>query len=331
MFGSLIAYGIAHINSPLHVYQIIFLFFGSITIAFAILIFFILPDSPITARFLKEEDKLIAIERLRDNQQGVETREWKWSHVREALLKDYKTWLWGFMMFSVSVPSGGISTFNTLILKDFGFDSFTTLLFNIPQGAVQLLAILGGAFIATKTRLKSPVLVCLSIPPIIGCVILLYVKRGPDNKGILLFAYYIISVYPGVTPLVYSFSAANTAGETKKKVTTGWLFMWQCAGNIVGPQLYTTAEAPLYRRGLLSNLALFVVLIGLYAVQVTYLFFLNKKQERRRVAAGKIAKIQDKSMQKVQVRTKDEMDAPQADHAFDDLTDFENEDFVYVY
>ncbi|KAF2149564.1 MFS general substrate transporter [Myriangium duriaei CBS 260.36] len=330
MFGSLIAYGIAKIHSPLKVYQIIFLFFGCITVVLAGLIWYILPDSPMTARFLKDDDKLIALERLRDNQQGVESREWKWSQAREAFL-DYKTWGWGFMMFSVSVPSGGISTFNTLILKDFGFDSFTTLLFNIPQGAVQLLAILGGAWIVTKTKLKSPVLAFLSIPPIIGCVILLYVKRGPHNKGILLFAYYIISVYPGVTPLVYSWSAANTAGETKKKVTTAILFGLQCTGNIVGPQLYTTAEAPLYRRGLLSNLALFVVLIGLYALQVTYLFFMNKKQERRRVAEGKAAKIQDRSMQEVQARSKDETDVPHAEHAFDDLTDFENSEFVYVY
>lgn len=30
-----------------------------------------------------------------------------------------------------------------------------------------------------------------------------------------------ISVYPGITPLIYSWSAANTAGETKKKVSVG--------------------------------------------------------------------------------------------------------------
>lgn len=33
-------------------------------------------------------------------------------------------------------------------------------------------------------------------------------------------------------PLIYSWSAANTAGETKKKVTTGILFIGQCAGNV---------------------------------------------------------------------------------------------------
>jgi hypothetical protein len=74
-----------------------------------------------------------------------------------------------------------------------------------------------------------------------------------------------------LAPMIYSWSAANTAGETKKKVTTGMLIVGQCVGNvrayskitvkspmlmfsqIIGPTLYTTAEAPLYRRGLLSK------------------------------------------------------------------------------
>lgn len=37
------------------------------------------------------------------------------------------------------------------------------------------------------------------------------------------------------------------------QVTTGVLFVAQCAGNVLGPNLYTTGEAPLYHRGLLSK------------------------------------------------------------------------------
>lgn len=40
------------------------------------------------------------------------------------------------------------------------------------------------------------------------------------------------STDPSIAPLIYSWSAANTAGETKKKVTTGILFIGQCAGNV---------------------------------------------------------------------------------------------------
>jgi len=283
---------------------------------------------------LKGDDKLVAIERLRDNQQGVDNNVWKWAHVKEALL-DFKTWGWAAMMFSISVPSGGVSTFGPLIIKSFGFSQFHTILFNIPFGFVQLVATMGGAWVATKLKMKSPVLAFLSLPPIAGCVMLLYLPRGANAKAPLLVAYYLISVYPGITPLIYSWSAGNTAGETKKKVTTAFLFIFQCAGNVLGPNLYTTEEAPLYRRGLLSNLALFVVLIALYAAQVAYLMTLNKKHANKRVAAGKNATVVDRSMLTVKqgYGTKEaERDVQEPDeNSWEDETDCQNEDFVYVY
>lgn len=242
MLGSLLTYGLGHIDSPhLKSYQIIFLFFGLITVAYSVLVWFFLPDSPMTARFLRGDDKLVAIERLRANNQGIENDEWKWKHVKEAAL-DLKTWLWAAMMFVISVPSGGISTFGPLIVKNFGFNRFQTILLNIPFGAVQLVATLLGAYVATLLKWKSPVLAFLSLPPIAGCVMLLYLPRDVSAKGPLLAAYYLvgesgdancgdaksrdqISVYPGITPLIYSWSAANTAGETKKKVSCSQVFM----------------------------------------------------------------------------------------------------------
>ncbi|KAJ9624323.1 hypothetical protein H2204_010879 [Knufia peltigerae] len=336
IIGSLLTYGIGHIDSPhLKPYQIIFLFFGLITVAYSVLVWFFLPDSPVSARFLHGEDRLVAIERLRANNQGVEGNEWKWSHVKEAAM-DIKTWLWAAMMFSISVPSGGISTFGPLIIKNFGFNKFQTILLNMPFGAVQLIATMGGAWVATKIKWKSPVLAFLSLPPIAGCVMLLQLPRSASEKGPLLVAYYLISVYPGITPLIYSWSAGNTAGETKKKVTTGVLFVAQCAGNVLGPNLYTTGEAPLYHRGLLSNLALFVVLIGLYAAQVLFLMMLNKKHAKTRESLGKKAKIVDKSMKRIKARTAAAADDDAEEdgfgqHAFDDKTDWENEDFIFVY
>lgn len=304
-----------------------------ITVAYSVVVFFFLPDSPMKARFLDEDEKLVAIERMRANQQGIENDTWKWEHVKEAVI-DFKTWGWAAMMFSISVPSGGISTFGPLIIKAFGYDSFETILFNIPFGAVQLIATMGGAWVATKIGMKAPVLAFLSLPPIAGCVMLLFLPRAASAKAPLLVAYYLISVYPGITPLIYSWSAANTAGETKKKVTTGMLFIFQCAGNVLGPNLYTTGEAPLYRRGLLSNLALFIVLIGLYAAQAFYLFLMNKKHAKRRVAEGKNAKMVDRSMMQVkEAYDKKEIEdaAETGENAFSDMTDFENCEFVYVY
>ncbi|KAJ5480050.1 hypothetical protein N7530_005559 [Penicillium desertorum] len=335
MFGSLIAFGLGHIKSSIFApYQIIFLFFGLVTVGFSAVILIFMPDSPVSAKFLGEEDKLLSIERQRMNQQGVESHEWKWEHAKEAFL-DPKSWFWFALMFSISVPSGGITTFGPLIIKSFGLSEYDTMLFNIPFGAVQLVATMGGAWLATVWKMKGPVLALLCLPPIAGCVMLLEIAHDNAHKGPLLAGYYIISVYPAITPLIYSWSAANTAGETKKKVTTAILYVGQCAGNVLGPNLYTTNEAPLYRRGLLSNLAMFCVLIGLTGANVAYMYFLNKKHEKKRVALGKDAKIVDQSMQTIQAVSDDaKEDLPQQaadDNSWKDLTDLQNEDFVYVF
>jgi hypothetical protein len=60
-----------------------------------------LPDSPMEAKFLRANDKLIAVERLRMNQMGVMSRTWRWDHVSESF-RDLKTWFWFALIFSIS-------------------------------------------------------------------------------------------------------------------------------------------------------------------------------------------------------------------------------------
>jgi hypothetical protein len=221
------------IGLALNMKQIIFLFCGCLTVAFSFVVIAFLPDSPNQARFLTHNDKLLAMERLRLNQMGLHSGVWRWDQVQDCLL-DVKTWLWFCMITAIAIPSGGISTFGPLIVKTFVKDSFQTLLFNMPFGAVQLVATLGAAFAATHWKVKSPILALLCIPPIIGLSILLAFEHTAAHRSVLLFAYYITSVYPAISPLIYSLSAQNTAGETKQRMTTAILFIGQSVGNIIG-------------------------------------------------------------------------------------------------
>lgn len=143
---------------------------------------------------------------------------------------------------------------------------------------------------------------------------------------------------------MYSWSAANTAGETKKKCTSAALFVGQSVGNIVGPLLYKPSEAPEYFRGLQSNLLLYCAVILLVALAGAYLSYLNKEHGRRRSRMGKTTPAVDYSVlsttdrERLQAR---ERDIEEEDHevggpepgarAFDDLTDLENEDFIFVF
>lgn len=67
------------------------------------------------------------------------------------------------------------------------------MLLNMPFGAVQIIATMGGAAFATWTKKKGPALALLCIPPIVGTVMLLCLDHTIANRGPLLVGYYLVS------------------------------------------------------------------------------------------------------------------------------------------
>ncbi|PGH19080.1 hypothetical protein AJ79_00114 [Helicocarpus griseus UAMH5409] len=341
--GSLFTYGLGHIKSDtLFPYQIVFLFCGLLTVAYSFLVLFFMPDSPMETKFLKEREKVIAVERLRANQMGIISREWRWDHVWESCY-DLKTWCWFFLIIAISIPSGGVSTFGNLIVKDFGYSAFDTILFNIPFGVIQIFAILGGGWAATRFRSKGLVIAFFAVVSDIGVILMLTIPR--HQRGVLLFGYYLVSCLAAITPLVYAWEAQNTAGDTKRKCTSAVVFIGMCAGNVIGPQLYSTSQAPQYREGLISSLIMFI-LVAVFALVIdVYLIFLNKSHAKKREQLGKSATIVDESMmrkdkieagktietEEVGAGGQDANQGGDVDKGFSDMTDLKNEDFIFVY
>ncbi|KAL2145895.1 hypothetical protein VTI28DRAFT_5977 [Corynascus sepedonium] len=339
--GSLFTYGLGHIESRvLFKYQIIFLFCGLLTVCYAAVVLILMPDSPMEAKYLTEREKVIAVERLRANQMGVASREWRWDHVWETLW-DFKTWCWFVAIVAISIASGGISTFGSLIVKDFGYTNFDAILFNIPFGAIQFFVIIGSGWAATHWQRKGLTIAAVSVLPLIGTILMLTVPRNEGNKGVLLFGYYLVSCLAAITPLIYAWQAQNTGGDTKKKCTSAMVFIGMCTGNVIGPLLYDESQAPLYRTGLISNLIMFALVGGISAIIPFYLMFLNRRHAKRRQELGKNAVVVDESMmaknqmedsktveiEEVSRRQK----ALEEDNALRDMTDLQNEDFIYVY
>ena len=74
VLGGLVAYGVARgtfgRNVALAGWKIIFLVWGLVTMVTGIIFLFLMPDSPLNARFLSDSERRLVIERTRHNQQG---------------------------------------------------------------------------------------------------------------------------------------------------------------------------------------------------------------------------------------------------------------------
>lgn len=122
IFGGCVAYGIAvgcrKSGTTMEPWKIIFLVTGLLTACLGILFLWIVPDNQLNCRWLSKEDRILAIERIRVNAQGVGNKHFKWYQLKEALL-DPLSWAFFFYALIADIPNGKIqSTDLTSIIAD---------------------------------------------------------------------------------------------------------------------------------------------------------------------------------------------------------------------
>jgi hypothetical protein len=315
-------------------FRSIFLFVGLVTIISSPFVYWKLDNDVSSARFLTEHEREQAIERLRANQTGAGSREFKWSHVLEAALEP-KTYLFVGMTLLLNVGASVTNTFGPLILSGLGYDKYRTSLLNMPFGALQLIVILLASYAAQKAKLKSGILAIFMLPVVAGLAMLYVLPRAKSDQASLLAAYYLLAFLFGGNPLIVSWIVGNTGGTTKKSIIMSSYNAGSSAGNIIGPLLFNKKDAPAYHPGLRAVLAVFVTLVAVVMIQLANLMLLNKLQEKKRVTNGKKAKIHDHSMED-KYHDLDEDNEVEGgprlgDQAFLDLTDRKNDEFVYIY
>ncbi|RCI12624.1 hypothetical protein L249_0167 [Ophiocordyceps polyrhachis-furcata BCC 54312] len=330
IFASVLSFGLGQIRSSvLRPWQIIFLFVGLMTVITAPFVFYRLDNDIPSARFLNEDEKLMAMERLRSNQSGTVSRAFEPGQAIEAA-REPKTYLWIAMTLLLNVGASVTNTFGPIILDGLVSNHDFTSLLNIPFGALQFIFILLASFLSQKARLKGAVLVVFMMPVVAGLAVLLAVRRGAaaSSQGALLTGYYLLAFIFGGNPLMVTWIIGNTAGTTKQSIVMALYNASSAAGNIIGPLLFNDKDAPAYKPGLRACLAIFVALVLVLLLQWTNLVMLNKKQETKRLRNGKSARLVDYSMQQrfehVEIRTREDVSRS-------NLTDGENDEFIYIY
>ncbi|GAW25287.1 putative MFS allantoate transporter [Rosellinia necatrix] len=265
-----------------------------------------MPDSQLNARFLTEHERLMAVERIRINQQGVGNKHFKWYQCKEALTDPM---VWAFALYSLiaSIPNGGISNYFSQLIVTFGFTPNQSLLLGAPGGAVQVVTLI--VFGQLGRRFNNRVLIN-SMGPLLAILGLFLIRFLPvENKGGRLAGYYLYqSVSSGFVCLL-SLISSNIAGWTKKTTVAAMYLVAYCVGNIIGPQVFRPGDAPTYYTAITVVL---VALILAYLILI-FIYFWCRRQNTIKAAVR---------------------DAPgytkTEGQEFMDLTDRENPEFVYA-
>lgn len=208
--GGLLGYAIGNIKGALPSWKYEFLIIGALCSAWGIVMFIMLPDSPVTAKLLTPRQRRMAVERLRENQTGVENKHLKSHQVKEAFM-DYKLYLFFILGVVGNIPNGGISNFGTIIIKGFGFSTLNTTLMQVPYGILISISVLVCVFLNDRFKNRRCLFIIIFlIPNICGSFSLRFTPV--EHQIGRLISYYLTGPYNAAFVLILSLQTANTAG-----------------------------------------------------------------------------------------------------------------------
>ena len=338
-----------HIETGLAQWQYIFLVFGSISIAWAIVFLIFMPDLPSTASFLTAEEKIIAVERVAVNRQGVKNHHFKKYQMWQAA-RDPKTWILFVMSVASQVPNAAGSTFTSIILETFGFDALQTQYMQMPSSGVQIASLLVSGYVCSRVPNLRCIIMIVGDVACVGAGAAL-VGLSDDQKWGRLVALWLCSLQSVGFAISLTMISSNIAGYTKKQLTGAALFVGYCVGNIIGPQVRNASQSRILERTLISVIdihrergasvhirihcvsrpsqavwllanALHSILIGycVKTVMITalyiYMWSVNKKRDRDAASLGsEAADLEEKEA---------------IERGMHDMTELDNKGFRYV-
>ncbi|KZS99641.1 MFS general substrate transporter [Laetiporus sulphureus 93-53] len=317
----LVAYGTLHIKSSnVAPWQWLVIIMGAITFVVSILFWFFFPDSPTSAYFLTSEEKIIAVERLKVNQAGVENKHFKKEQLFQMMecFRDPKAYLF-FFFAAISNVTNSLSNQRQIIVAEFSFSDIDTTLLGCVDGVVEMIVIFCGVMSATYWKNGRAYTGALQYCVAILGSILVNTLPWSDKVG-LLFSYWISINEIAPFVIMLAWVGSTTAGHTKRVTMNAIVMVGYAVGNAVGPLYWQDQYKPRYRVpwSILSACWFVSMLLLLTIRWVLARENARREREEHDPAYDEVYITDEKTGKEVKV-----------DKAFLDLTDMQNRDFRY--
>lgn len=321
IISGLLAFGTLHIKTTgFEPWQWFMIVTGTITVILAVFYWFLFPDSPTSAWFLTPDERSKAIQRIKENQTGVENKHFKMEQFVEAI-RDPKTWLFALFAVLDNIPNS-LTNQQNLIVSSFGFTYLQTTLLACIPGIVEIVTIWTGVKLAARFKNgRAYVGAIYFVPSLIG-IALVNLLPWSDKAGLLVGQFMTAACVTGFV-LGLSWLGTVTAGHTKRVVTNAIVLSAYCIGNALGPLMWKAQYKP-------RNHVPWAVIAACYATCPIILLVIRSllERENRRRDAEPPAKTEEHYIEKL---TEDgKVIDVKVDKEFMDLTDHQNRDFRYV-
>ncbi|KAI0337509.1 MFS general substrate transporter [Trametopsis cervina] len=324
IIAGFISFGSLHIHTPnFEPWQWLMIITGTLTLITAVAYWFLFPDSPTNAWFLTPDERAKAVQRIKENQTGVENKHFKIEQFWEAIY-DPKTWLFALFSAIDNVPNS-LTNQRQIIVASFGFTTFQTTLLGCVDGTVEIVTIWTGVNLAARyPNARAWVGIVYFMPNLLG-VLLINLLPWSDKVG-LLFGQWLTGV--GTTGFVLSLSwlGSVTAGHTKRVTTNAIMLGAYCVGNAAGPFMWQAKYTP-------RNHVPWIIIGACYLTCIALLFIIRallSRENKRRDTEPQDDLYDDVYVEVVLPDgTREERKVAKASE-FLDLTDRQNCDFRYV-
>ncbi|KAK3998368.1 mfs transporter [Cladorrhinum sp. PSN332] len=248
-FAGALAYGITSGHTAISPWRLLFLVEGAPTLVLAIVLFFYLPDSPDTAKFLSPGEKEVARSRaiLQSGQEGKARLGSINKKEVIAAFESLQTVIPALMYFSCNVSFSSLPIFLPSILNSMGFSKIEAQGLTAPPYFLAFLVCIGTTYLGDRTQQRGVIIMVLSVIGGTGYILLATnTSLAVRYVGVFLAA---SGVFPAIANIL-PWTLNNQGTDTKRGVGIAILNVIGQCGPLLGTRLFPASAKPFYFEGM---------------------------------------------------------------------------------
>lgn len=293
-----VAYGIQSAKVSIANWRLIFLVEAAPTVILGVALFFFLPDSIKSSKFLSDHEREVAEARLYrakiDQRLSLEDEKaaqnaslaqrikfavqthFNFKNGLDAL-RDPVSYINAVLLFIVNNGFASIPVYLPTILSQMGYTALRAQAFSAPPYAAAFVLAIILSYIADRIKTRGVLMMIMTAVGISGYFILATVE---DNHTRYAGVWLVVLGLFTFIPLCYSWLVTNAAGESKRGIALV-IFgtIGQCSP-LLGTRLFPATEKPYYRKGMYVSAGLLVAGFVIEFLAILYFYSINRAKDK---------------------------------------------------